>query len=295
MVYESRYPGNHKGECQYLMIDCPHSDCEERALRKDMPAHEVACPHRIVDCHLACPAQYAAKDEAAHLQVCPKVVVACPRSCGQDHERGKLPDHEGECTATIGCPTRTQKAHLAEHEEHCHAQAALAREAADELDAARDEVAALKKQLADMQKAAGAAPSASPVPLSDAASPPDAAGIEAAEDLFRRATSASPDDVKDGIDGNIKADLDQLGGEDDPNEEDAAGNDVAAPQHAHDLDNAADLVEGAASNDNLSDVPLPPRRRGKRMAPLHVEDDEDDLAPAQRRRLAVEEELTDEE
>lgn len=144
-------------------------------------------------------------------------------------------------------------------------------------------------------QAAGAAPSASPVPLSDAASPPDAGGIEAAENLFRRAASASPDDVKDGIDGNIKADVDQLGGEDDPNEEDAAGNDAGSPQHAHDLDHAADLVEEAASDGHLADVPLPRRHRRKRIAPLDDEDDADDLAPAQRRRLAVEEELTDEE
>ncbi|GAB0190999.1 TNF receptor-associated factor 3 [Grus japonensis] len=88
-----------KTDCQFEELSCPHADCKEKILRKDLPDHvEKTCRYRETTCKY-CKSQVPMIMLQKHEDTdCPCVMVSCPHKCSvKTLMRSELNAHLSEC------------------------------------------------------------------------------------------------------------------------------------------------------------------------------------------------------
>lgn len=96
----------HELNCDYAMSLCPNSELCGLLMKKCLPAHELQCAYRRVQCH-SCEELLSLHELQSHLELyCPGVVVPCPHLCDQSFKRSQLAAHlVDDCPhALVGCP-----------------------------------------------------------------------------------------------------------------------------------------------------------------------------------------------
>ncbi|KAI5265061.1 polysaccharide deacetylase [Aureobasidium subglaciale] len=109
--------------CQYTLVDCPQSGCEQKVRRKDA----AQCVHQPVSC-LACRQNMTVQDLDSHWQndcadhdvPCPSCAASIPYRYQQTHLALHCPETNAACPARqFGCPFNTKRKHLPSHALMC--------------------------------------------------------------------------------------------------------------------------------------------------------------------------------
>lgn len=70
----------HYSECQFANTTCPHDDCDEILVKKDLPEHLMNCLHRSISCEF-CGLIATIDLIHSHSSECPKRPEPCPNGC----------------------------------------------------------------------------------------------------------------------------------------------------------------------------------------------------------------------
>jgi hypothetical protein len=109
-------------DCGFVMIGC--KQCTENMPRKDLAAHQLNCPLRVVVC-LWCNCNMRFRDNEKHKAECTHAPVVCTAGCSQTLLKKDLQHHiERECAESVvpccfakfGCPTKVPRKLMEEHE-----------------------------------------------------------------------------------------------------------------------------------------------------------------------------------
>uniref|UniRef100_H3AZ94 TNF receptor-associated factor n=1 Tax=Latimeria chalumnae TaxID=7897 RepID=H3AZ94_LATCH len=120
--------GQHLVECNYQLVQCPLSGCQEKVQRYSLSDHlSLTCKYRTYKC------QHCQQDVIVnHLQTheekeCPSAQLPCPNGCGiPPMPQSQVKSHLLECPRTerscgfskYGCTFRNVKEKVREHEEN---------------------------------------------------------------------------------------------------------------------------------------------------------------------------------
>ena len=85
------YP-NHYEVCPQARVDCPHEQCRDRIIRKNLERHVKKCGFRSEPCEW-CGKNCTANALEKHLKTCNKMGVECPKGCGESFIREALQQH----------------------------------------------------------------------------------------------------------------------------------------------------------------------------------------------------------
>ena len=131
------YP-NHYEVCPQARVDCPHEQCRDRIIRKNLERHVKKCGFRSEPCEW-CGKNCTANSMKDHIERCDKVEVPCIKGCGEKIQRAMMSAHiEQECVqvhrkcrfSMLGCRFEGAGDAMRKHEEsyvHYHLQMVMRR------------------------------------------------------------------------------------------------------------------------------------------------------------------------
>jgi hypothetical protein len=132
----------HYDQCQFAQMQCPHDDCIEILIRKDVLVHTVECVHRLVKCEF-CDLRSKVDVIPLHLPVCDKRPGPCPNKCVDENGNlllfipNEIANHRTVCAleavecafAAMGCKVKLQRKDMVLHEKDAGAHMACICEA----------------------------------------------------------------------------------------------------------------------------------------------------------------------
>ena len=117
-------PNKQNGQCEHVMLKCPHKKCEAPMPRHQIMEHVKNCKYRPFVC-LHCGHKGAYTEVVTmHYKCCSKYPVVCPNNCSaQIFKREGLPKHLDKCPnamvscpfANLGCKTKMKRCNLKKH------------------------------------------------------------------------------------------------------------------------------------------------------------------------------------